>query len=96
MELINEIPAGVWAVIGTIIAGVTLKIAEKLLSSRSQVLTENQYYRQAIAELRERLDTVEEQVDHWRERYNEAQSTITELKVRVIKLSADMDDDPNL
>ena len=93
MELISEIPAGVWAVIGTIVAGISLKVAEKVLSSRSQTLSENQYYREAIADLRSRLDTVEEQVDEWRSKYHEAQATISELRIKVIKLSADMDDD---
>lgn len=69
LDVLASIPAGLYALIGTIFGGVGLKVIERWLNRHTVVIDERKDYRDEIADLRQRLDKVEEEVDEWRERY---------------------------
>jgi len=85
VEFLNSIPPGAWAVIGTIVGGVLLKVTEKWLGLHQQRIADDQNYRETINELRERLDKVEEEVTTWRTKYYAAQEEIASLRTSLIR-----------
>lgn len=84
MEWITD-PA-VLALIGTLFAGAGLKFVERWLARPNIRMTENEFYRNQINELRERLDKVEAEVDDWRERYYRTKEEVETLKAHIIRL----------
>lgn len=84
MEFLKDIPPSLYALIGTIVGGVGLKLIEHWLNRDVQVIAERRDYRDEITELRDRLDKVEAEVDEWRDRYYHNEEEIHTLRAFII------------
>lgn len=81
-----SIPAGAWAIIGTAMGTIGLKLVEWNLSKQSRHLSERQSLYVEISDLRNRLDKVEEEVDRWRDRYYREHEHADVLRAFLISL----------
>jgi len=85
LSLLGAIDPAWIALIGTILGGVGLKVAEKFLNKHAEQRDDRKDYREEINELRTRLDTVENEVTFWRNRFYEEQEDNAMLRVLLIQ-----------
>lgn len=93
---LNDIPAGVWAVIGTVIGTIVLKWGDRWLNRSATERDDRKSYREEISELRDelrstttecqhRIDLLEEEVTRWRNLYYEEQYKAADFKRQLIE-----------
>lgn len=84
MTFLASIPPGLWALIGTIIGTVGLKLLEKWLNKHVEVRDDRRDYREEIRDLNERLDKEEVQSDEWRQKFYKSQEEVVRLRALLI------------
>lgn len=85
-EVLNSIPPGLWAVIGTIIGSIGLKIVERWLSANADKRADRADYREEIASLNSRLDDAEADVDKWRARAFKMEEQVSRLRAFIFSI----------
>lgn len=93
-ETLNGISPAWIAVISSVLGGVVLKVLEKWLGKNAERRVDRQDWRSELAELRTRLDTVEAEVDAWKEKYYTAREEIAALRSRLSMLEPRKDPTP--
>lgn len=81
---LGTIPAGVWALIGTLFGGAGLKAVEHWLNRNADKQAARRDYREEINELLARMDSLEAEVTTWKDKYYRGQEEILTLKAMVI------------
>lgn len=89
MHYLESLPPGAWAVLGTILGTIALKLIEKVVSRDRDSREERLSYRTEINELHGRLDNVEKEVTFWRARYYQEQEISAALRRRLIENGLD-------
>lgn len=84
IEFLASIPAGLWAVIGSMVGGIGLKVVERVLNRSATIRDERLDYRTEIKELQDRLDKVDAELDSWKSKYWASQEEISRLKHALI------------
>ena len=90
------VPPAWVAVIGTVVGGILLKIAEHYLTkkqnSNTELLERSRDYRAEIKELTERLDVEEKKEEEWRLKYFQSQEEVAKLRVLLRQAGAVLED----
>lgn len=90
---LGTIPAGAWALIGTLMGGVGLKVVEHWLNRSTDKLAVRRDFRDEIKDLLTRMDTLEAEVTTWKDKYYKGQEDILILKAMIIGAKIDIPDD---
>lgn len=83
---LGSIPPGLWALAGTVVGGVGLKLLEQHLARTQGVREDRRDFRSEISELVTRVDQLEHEVETWRTRYFEQQENVAILRRAIIDL----------
>ena len=85
MDLLMNIPAGLWALIGTLVGTVGLKVSEAWLN-RSRAARESRADDRAESkELRDKIDKLEDEVTLWRGKTYESDEDNSRLRRQIIE-----------
>lgn len=89
-SFLNGIPAGLYALVGTLFGGIGLRVLEKWLNKSKDKQEVRRDLNQEIKDLQERLDKVEDEVSEWRKRAYDAEEQVALLRIMVIKLGGEL------
>lgn len=93
IAFLTTVPAGVWALVGTLVGSVGLKITEKWLNRNVDKREDRRDFRVEIKELLDRMDKLEEEVTTWKDKYYRGQEEILTLKAMIIGAGIHTPDD---
>lgn len=84
-SVIAKIPGGLWAFLSAIVILILTKSFEGILKRQSEIRSDRQDYREEIKDLQGRLDSVEEQLRLWRDRYYAEQTRAEGYRVQLVR-----------
>lgn len=88
IEWFSNNPAAV-ATVFTILGGILLKVVESWLHKNQEYIASKKDYREEIAELRERVDSLEAEIERWRKVSHHLEEELTKARVQLVKLGVD-------
>lgn len=83
---LNSVPAGLWALIGTLVGTLGLRLLERWLSRNKDKADQRRDLNQELINLQTRLDLVEEDLSQWRQRAFRSEEQVALLRILIIKL----------
>ena len=85
LEDLAQVPPGLWGLLGTVFGAYIVHLGQKRLKATDDRSTTNRDYRGEISELVARLDSLENEVTFWRNRYYEEQEHGAMLRILLIQ-----------
>ena len=87
---LNSVPAGLWALIGTLVGTLGLRLLERWLSRNKDKADQRRDLNQELINLQTRLDLVEEDLSQWRQRAFRSEEQVALLRILIIKLGGEL------